>query len=379
LKNVKILENINANLILKVEAAKAKFAPKEIDKTQLNATLDKVRKNLENEALDCVEQRILTEKYESISDHYNQRLQFFQAEGEIQKQKIHCLQNYLRDINSQREYLNRSTDVTHDDIEREKASALKSEKDLQILRDQLVKSRLSVKKSEFECQTILDQLTFLKAVFDEEINALKAHKNSLCSLNNGSDVIDFYRKELNSAIEQIRDDFKNLNNQQMAEYKKSKEKEIKELEKKIEAENKNKPTDIHSLNINELKSTRQANEKELNELRKHNSELNKKLNKLKRRLTDERIARDNGDLERLQIEIQDLKVKNSIYIKELDYWERVTREKLESEILTYKSILQTQINFFDSSKNDPNDLLPPPLPKPPRPAENTNISSEFNF
>lgn len=54
-------------------------------------------------------------------------------------------------------------------------------------------------------------------------------------------------------------------------------------------------------------------------------------------------------LEKLQAEIELLRQSNSSYESDIEYWNRITRTKLESEIQTYRSILNCQIKLMQNS------------------------------
>lgn len=54
-------------------------------------------------------------------------------------------------------------------------------------------------------------------------------------------------------------------------------------------------------------------------------------------------------LERLQKEIEKLAQENESYANDIEYWDRVTRTKLETEIQTYRSILNCQIKLMQNS------------------------------
>lgn len=54
-------------------------------------------------------------------------------------------------------------------------------------------------------------------------------------------------------------------------------------------------------------------------------------------------------LERLQNEIDRLIQENDSYANDIEYWDTVTRTKLESEIQTYRSILNCQIKLMQNS------------------------------
>jgi hypothetical protein len=90
------------------------------------------------------------------------------------------------------------------------------------------------------------------------------------------------------------------------------------------------------------------NKKELDALTKQHFEMIKKLENLENKLEETRNR--NGLIFAKQAdEIQALRESNQLYQTELDYWERFTRNKLESEILTYRSILNSQLELMASS------------------------------
>lgn len=61
--------------------------------------------------------------------------------------------------------------------------------------------------------------------------------------------------------------------------------------------------------------------------------------------------RNADKLDDLNSEIEKLKAANGTYSTDLDYWDRVTRSQLETEIQTYRSILNYQTKILQDSKN----------------------------
>ena len=64
--------------------------------------------------------------------------------------------------------------------------------------------------------------------------------------------------------------------------------------------------------------------------------------------------RNADKLDDLNSEIEKLKAANGTYTTDLDYWDRVTRSQLETEIQTYRSILNYQTKILQDSKNSLN-------------------------
>ena len=357
LDDVKVLENLNAKLIAEVENAKAKSIPKIMDKSQVDKELEGVRTSLENKSNECVKFEIDLEEKQTEIQHINQRLKFLQNEADVHKNKIFTLQSQLNDIQTQKEHLVRSAHLAEDDIKREQERAFKAEGDLAKLRKSLSDSRSNNKKLEFEMQTILDQLAFIKAVHQEEVNDLRTRVTTGPISN--LDLNNFYKTELVNAVRQIREDFHTLSAQQLSDYKEYKEGELAvtmdqiKQDKLMAQQLKSKQDaslDLDSASVKELDASLTQNKAELNQLNARQTELLHKLTSLENRLEENRM-RTADILDRKDYEIDQLKQQNGSYLDELDYWGRVTRTKLESEIQIYRIILNCQVKLMQSSTN----------------------------
>lgn len=64
------------------------------------------------------------------------------------------------------------------------------------------------------------------------------------------------------------------------------------------------------------------------------------------------VKQRNADkLDDLNNQIDKLKAANGNYSSDLDYWDRVTRSQLETEIQTYRSILNYQTKILQDANN----------------------------
>lgn len=79
-------------------------------------------------------------------------------------------------------------------------------------------------------------------------------------------------------------------------------------------------------------------------------ELNQRLNYLESALAEIK-EKNSYKLDKLKAEIETLREQNQSYFAELEYWERVTRTKLESEIQTYRSILNSQLKLLHGTSS----------------------------
>lgn len=67
------------------------------------------------------------------------------------------------------------------------------------------------------------------------------------------------------------------------------------------------------------------------------------------------VKQRNADkLDDLNAEIEKIKAANGSYTSDLDYWDRVARSQLETEIQTYRSILNYQTKILQDTKNSMN-------------------------
>lgn len=287
LENVRALEALNKHLIAEVDKAKGFHFPTLANKNSLDQDIQSVRIGLENESYNCVKHQTRILESESLINELNQRIKFFQAESESQRQNIGSLQSQLQTFKDQRESLVRSALAADDDVSREQAKQLKAEKDLESLRSSLKDSRLKNKGLEFEIQTLLDELSFRKAVYNEEITNLRTKPQG--TILNPVDLSNFYKNELITAVKQIRSDFKQLSEQQLKDYKEHKENELSivvqavEHEKIVAERAKSKleaSLDFENYNISELNSSLNSTKSEVTLQNQRNNELVKKLSNL---------------------------------------------------------------------------------------------------
>ena len=354
LDNVKRLEAMNRAFQGEVEKAKIAFAPKVMDKSSFNSSLGVTRAKLEEESMATVRFKSRIEASEILTNHITDRLKFFQKEAEIASNKLHSLQKYLNEMNNQKELLKRNAKSVEDDINKEHAKILQSEKDLEALLERLKDSRITNKRLEFEMQTLLDEVNFCKNVFNEEVNDMRVRLGNGTAFD-GNDLSSFYKNELAIAVRQIREDFQNLNDSQLREYKKLKDDELNSSIAAIEndkshATRTSANKDLEVQGVKELSYRLDESKGDLGSLNRKHNELSQKLSALEVQLRDFR-NKTAFDLERKQGEIEALKMQNDQYANELHYWDKVTRTKLESEIQTYRSILNSQIKLLESVTN----------------------------
>ena len=349
LDNVKKLEALNRVLQADVEKAKLTANPKLFDKNGINITLGSIRSKLEEQSFACARLQSKIESNDILTAHINDRLKFFHLEAEIFKQKVHTLQTYLTEMASQKEFLRRNAKILEDEISSEQSRILANEKDLESILLKLQDGRNKNKKLELEIQTLLDEISFDKTIFNEEIANLRNKVSNGITLL-GSDVSNFYKSELDVAIRQIRDDFQALNEYQLNEYRQLKESELQSNIRFVENERIKFSETISSqdlsLSVKELTLRLEENKAAVALYSSKNHELTKKFSFLEARIKDAR-SRIQAELSRKQAEFESIRLQNENIANEIEHWDRYIRTNLESEIQTYKSILNSQIKLLD--------------------------------
>lgn len=118
-----------------------------------------------------------------------------------------------------------------------------------------------------------------------------------------------------------------------------------------------------------------GNKDELGELKKENINKEKRLLDLEKKLNTLK-ERNKETINKLVTEIALLNEQNQTKLKELDDWELNTKDKLETEIQTYRSILYSQLRFLEMTKQMSDIPVksspPPPPPTPSAPGEEMN-------
>lgn len=258
------------------------------------------------------------------------------------------MQNKLANSSSERDYLKNGTKIALGDIENEREKQFKCEKDLDNLRGNLLNAKSKNKGLAFELENLTDEIVFRKAVFLEESSYLRTKFNG--TILNKGEVANFYKKELALAIDHIKRDFEELNRQQLREYQEIKERELAynvkisqedDMIKKQKMIRLEQTNEIEKQTAVELHSASVQLKDEHLFLNRQYDDLLKRLSNYEHRLEEMRLNKARI-LEELSKEIILLREQNKSYLKELDYWSSVTRSKLEAEILTFRSLLNSR-------------------------------------
>jgi chromosome segregation ATPase len=387
LENVKMLESLNRSLMTEVDKVKDSLQPDYTvsEKQEWNSNFEHYKLKLQHEQVENLNARLKLEDGEKLAHLLNQRIQFFQNETETTRNRIQSLQKYLYDIENQRENLVRGAQSAQEDINREFDRQLMAEQDIENLRAALKEAKHKNKKIEYEIKTMLDMVAFYKHAYAEEVHTMRSGGGQISIREKGGvlsnlDLNNFYKTELEHAIQQIRQDFETLNNQQLREYKIFKENELNMILKQVEHDralaeqtrSKIEQSAQHELqSMKELQSHYEKNRQELSKLNAHHAELLHKLSHLEEHYDEYRKRSDR--LGPLQAEIEQIKQENELYAHELEYWESVQRVRLDAEIQAYRSLLNSQLKLLQSANSSTSSINttynynfnPQPVPPPP--------------
>lgn len=360
LDRAKALEQLNQSLLRQVEEARALKVPKNEDRKELANAVDQARLDLENESKDCVMHELNIEKDEGARQEYINRIKFYQAEADAQKQKIAKLLQELADISDEREYILRSARQVENDISREQNTMNRAENELDELRQKLADIKNKNKHLEFEMQTLQDETEFCKAVHDEELTELKNLNKSIPSTR---DLNKFYKDQLAQAVKDIKGDFRRLNQQQLDDLKAQKEEELANAKdiaqkQKAAAALRSAPG-VSNLSLIDLPDISKQERDELRQLLAKNNDLQKHLANLEEELARQR-ANNADEAEKKDNELKELKDLNDSYLNELGYWDRVTRAKLQSELVAYSGLLNAHFRAASDYDNQ-NQQAPQPV------------------
>jgi hypothetical protein len=139
----------------------------------------------------------------------------------------------------------------------------------------------------------------------------------------------------------------------MKEYKEYKENELNVIQRQLEQDKQiniklEQSREIEVKQYKEFAAQLEYNKQELTAINTRNSELIKILAQLEDTYEDLRFK--NGEqIDQMQIEIDELRSENDIYASEVDYFERVQKVRLDSEIQAYRSLLNSQAKFQNLS------------------------------
>ena len=164
LENVRMLEALNKSLGQEVNRAKAQrqAQPAFTEKNELTGSLEQLRAKLEQEQQETVRNVLRIEDGERLAHLFDSRIGFYQGEAEATRARLSALQQYLNQVESEREHLMRGAVTAQEFIKQEQDRQMSAEQEIEKYRLELRDVRAQNKRIEYEIKTMLDMTAFYK-------------------------------------------------------------------------------------------------------------------------------------------------------------------------------------------------------------------------
>lgn len=318
----------NTRNVIKTNEPKLENARKAADLLSDDAAKTAAKANkLESEA-NFLQQAIADEISSSDHDH----------------DKIKNLEQNLHQNKNELDSLKQAIDDRNDDLNKHAKNNDNLKGDLAGLLKALEEKNYECTKLRCENQTLEEQIPFLKSVNEKELGEM----NRLFE-GKHVDPPEFYRSELQRAINDIKNDFKDLNEAEKRDLEawyKHKNEQLKQLDEKRQT---NELPKIKELNKG-IQATKSANTKEIDDLYQKQKELEEKHRALEDKLED--LRRDHNDkMYKKDGLIED--IKNEIADHYNDYDILLRNKGLnEFEINTFKRLLENSAGPETDKKID---------------------------
>ncbi|CAF1392553.1 unnamed protein product [Didymodactylos carnosus] len=335
---VKYLEGTNKQLQIKLDELRSRWG---IDSDRLRQEyephLNDARHKIDQATADKARAEIKSKRAEFDVLNYRRLCDDVQQWTNADRGKISTLEATLRENQAELEHLHRLMNDSMNDIEKYRNEMKHLYEEISRLLVELDTETMARIKTENEKQTLEEQIPFLSAIHEQEMNELR----TLSSGNIGIDPTTFYKNELQRAIREIRNDFENLSRvqrQELEEYYQIKTDEViqqaqrAKREQVVQQQSQESSTTIRTT-ITETKKEMADLQNEYNSHLANMSELESRLETLKRENTD---AIDSREREILELRSR----LNSLMVA---YDEIVSnKSSLEFEINTYRRLLESE-------------------------------------
>ena len=268
-------------------------------------------------------------------EELKKRINFVSNNEKEQIKRLNILQKQEKKLENEFKILNNQLQNLYNYLQTEKQAHQQAMTKVDNLQIQLEQSCIERSKTEFEIQTLREEVQLMqtaKEFLDEEHQAL---------LSTQTEANEYFLSRLNESVEQIREDFSELNKNQIKQI----ENEYKQKMSILEEKNSTEETLFNQQRIRQndyekLQDEQQVLSNELFTLNDHNQILSERIIAMENDLytiRDERIRelemRDN-EFEQNQIELQTLNEK----INHLVEYDR----NLKFELTLYRGVLESE-------------------------------------
>ncbi|CAF1162837.1 unnamed protein product [Adineta steineri] len=338
LDRVKYLEQTNKQLQNTLDQLRSKWGlDSDRFKSQYEPQLNDLRKKIDLATVEKAKAEIRAKRGEFDLLYYKKLADDISQWTNQDKSKINSLQSTLEENQRELEHLQRLMGDSMSDIEKYRNEMKHLYEEISRLLIELDQETMARIKIENEKQTLEEQIPFLSAIHEQEMNELR----NLSSPNIGIDPTTFYKNELQRAIREIRNDFENLSRSQrseLEEYYRIKTDEIIQQAQKQKQQQTNQLSNQE--NSNQIRISINETKKEMFDLQQDYNNYLQSMSELESKL--ETLKRENGDvIDTREREILELRSRLNDLMASYD--EIVSnKSSLEFEINTYRRLLESE-------------------------------------
>jgi len=338
LDRVKYLEQTNKQLQNTLDQLRSKWGfDSDRFKSQYEPPLNDLRKTIDLATVDKAKAEIRAKRAEFDLIYYKKLADDVNQWTNQDKLKINSLQSTIEENQRELEHLQRLMADLMADIEKYRNEMKHLYEEISRLLIELDQETMARIKIENEKQTLEEQIPFLSAIHEQEMNELR----NLSSPNIGIDPTTFYKNELQRAIREIRNDFENLSRSQRSELEEYYRIKTDEIVQQAQKQKQQQATQlVNQESSNQIRISINETKKEMFDLQQDYNNYLQQMSQLESKL--EALKRENGDLiDAREREILELRSRLNELMASYD--EIVSnKSSLEFEINTYRRLLESE-------------------------------------
>jgi chromosome segregation ATPase len=338
LDRVKYLEQTNKQLQNTLDQLRSKWGlDSDRFKSQYEPQLNDLRKTIDLTTVDKAKAEIRAKRAEFDLIYYKKLADDISQWTNQDKLKINSLQSTIEENQRELEHLQRLMQDLMQDIDKYRNEMKHLYEEISRLLIELDQETMARIKIENEKQTLEEQIPFLSAIHEQEMNELR----NLSSPNIGIDPTTFYKNELQRAIREIRNDFENLSKSQRSELEEYYRIKTDEIIQQAQKQKQQQTTQlVNQENSNQLRISINETKKEMFDLQQDYNKYLQLMSQLESKL--ETLKRENGDvIDAREREILELRARLNELMAQYD--EIVSnKSSLEFEINTYRRLLESE-------------------------------------
>jgi chromosome segregation ATPase len=347
LDRVKYLEQTNKQLQNTLDQLRSKWGfDSDRFKSQFEPQLNDLRKTIDLATVDKAKAEIRAKRAEFDLIYYKKLSDDISQWTNQDKLKINSLQSTIEENQRELEHLQRLMQDLMQDIDKYRNEMKHLYEEISRLLIELDHETMARIKIENEKQTLEEQIPFLSAIHEQEMNELR----NLSSPNIGIDPTTFYKNELQRAIREIRNDFENLSRSQRSELEEYYRIKTDEIIQQAQKQKQQQSTQlVNQENSNQIRISINETKKEMFDLQQDYNKYLQQMSQLESRL--ETLKRENGDvIDAREREILELRSRLNELMASYD--EIVSnKSSLEFEINTYRRLLESEEAHVKKTKD----------------------------